>query len=208
MQFLSDISLFSKKEGPKLYIVPVKRKITDSKDSNQNNVKITYADFEMKLPFKKILDRHDSDIYKKTTTIWPDTRKGNEGVFITISDSLSGEEENGETKSFESYGEMLSITPDQVKLEKLTKKYLRLDDENHKKFSMLIDKLCLCISFSKIYKFDMSNVRGFKFIDFSDKDKSTTVEIFDRKNRNYNIEFCNFSQREINYSLATVRFKK
>lgn len=207
MHSLNDISLFSKKESPKLYIVPVKRKITDSKDSIQNGVKIIFADFEMKLPCKNILDRHDSGTNKKETTIWPETSKGKAGVFITISESPSGEEKNEETKSFESYGEMLSITPDQVKLEKLTKKYLRLDDENHKKFSMLIDKLCLCISFSKIYKFDIPNVRGFKFIDLSDKDNFTTIEIFDRNNRNYNIEYCNFSQREINYSLSSIRFK-
>ena len=60
MDSLSKMSAFSKKGSPELYVVPVKRKIKDSTISVKNKVKIAYANFEMKVPCKNILDRFDS----------------------------------------------------------------------------------------------------------------------------------------------------
>ena len=200
MDSLSKMSAFSKKRSPELYVVPVKRKIKDSTISVKNKVKIAYANFEMKVPCKNILNRFDSYTGNKESSISFDICKG-KGISIKISDSILGEKENRKRTSFESYDEMLRITPIQIEI-------YNLKNVDSKKYFLLLDKLCFLIRSTKIYKFERYNVRGFQFINLCNKNKRISVEIFDHKNKRYCLGFDNFSQREIDYILASIRFKK
>ena len=61
-----------------------------------------------------------------------------------------------------------------------------------------------------IYKFETSNVKGFQFIGLSyiKKDKYVPVLIFDKNDNQYELIFMGFSQKEIDYTLASIRFKE
>jgi hypothetical protein len=205
---------FSRINQPSLYIVPVEGKISDIENQMQDNFKINYANFEMKLPCKKIEKRRDDSASKfKFTGIIIDKSKG-KGIFIEIPASIPPKDKNGKGISFETYSKMLYMTPDKFNFFKpfflvANKKEVEKYQEelllfNLKSVSTVVPHL------DGIYKFESSNVKGFQFIDLYNikKNKLVKVRIFDKNDNQYELTFIGFSQQEIDYTLASIRFKE
>ena len=80
------------------------------------------------------------------------------------------------------------------------------DDE---KTSLLKLKPIYLFPRGSIYKIETSNIKGFQFIapDRMKKNKYAEVLIFDKNDNQYELKFLGFSQQEIDYTLASIRFK-
>jgi hypothetical protein len=105
-------NMYSRNNEPYLYIVPVERKIVDIENQTQDNVKINYANFEMKLPCKKIEKRFDSAKYK-VTGITIDKSKP-KGIIINPSTFILPKDEYEKGTAFETYSKILYMTPDKL----------------------------------------------------------------------------------------------
>lgn len=210
---------YSRANHPALYIVPVERKIAEIKDQTQDNVKINYANFEMKLPCKKIGEERidfaslkckstnkelDSASKKRNlTSIRIDKSKG-KGIYIEIPTFILPKDKYEKRTAYEKYSKILYMTPDQVNFFSLTKK----NDEKYQLFwlkqvSIIVPHL------DGIYKFETSDVKGFQFIDLYNvkRNKYVKVLIFDKNDNTYELAFIGFSQKEIDYTLSSIRFK-
>jgi hypothetical protein len=188
-----------------LYKVPVERKIADIGNRSPDNVKVSYANFEMTLPFKKF-ERicYGSLEYKnKFTSITIDSRIP-KGIIIEI--PLSGfpsKDKNGKEPLFEKHNRMLYMTPDKISLLKDS------EDQYKEKLQLLITKSLeeFYVGSGSIYKFETSYIKGFEFInpELIKKSKHIKVEIFDKNDNQYELKFIGFSQEEIDYVLSSMR---
>lgn len=202
--------MYSKNYEPGLYIVPVERKI-ESVESIQNSVKVNYGDFEIKLPCKKIIKKGNPDkSINRYSFFWVD--KGTRQAVVTFCIPnyrlLKSEFINGTL--FESFNEILSITPEKIHFFNL------LNKRNMEEFLILGDKDIHKFHMSKIYKFEMSGFKGFQIIRYLEDKKdeyngllgNAEIYIFDKDDHPYKIAFVAFSQKEIDYALASIKFKE
>jgi hypothetical protein len=194
-----DKKYFSKTEQQDYYIVPIARNIEDIENQTQDNVKINYANFEMKLPCKKIEKRYDSAKYK-TTMITIDRSKVKFIVIQIPQTFIMPKDKYEKGKAFEADSKILYLAPNQIN-------FFNIDDDE--KISLLKLKPIYMFHLGSIYKFETSNVRGFQFINLNTlrKNKYVEVRIFDKKDNQYELGFFAFSQKEIDYTLASLRFK-
>ena len=180
---------------PDLYIVPVERKIADIENQRQENTKVNYDNLEIKLPCKIIIKKHFVETHNKLTmfiTIDKDTDKG-KGFSIGPS-ILCYVPPKDKKVTFERCSKMLYLTPDQV------------NKNDHENSLLLAFKPTSLFHRGGIYKFETSNIKGFQFFKQNNKvNKYTVVEIFDKNDNQYELGFSGFSQREIDYTLASIR---
>jgi len=194
-------NMFSRNNKPGLYIIPVERKIADIENHAQDNIKVNFANIEIKLPCKKIEKRSDSAKYKSTAIIIDKSKV--KGICISIPTSIPPKDKYEKGTAFETYTKMLYMTPDQINFFSLTK-------NNDEKFLLLTYKRTTEFHLGSIYKFETSNVRGFQFINLDSikKYKYVKVQIFDKNDNQYELDFIGFSQKEIDYTLASIRFRE
>jgi len=120
-------NMFSRNNKPDLYIVPVERKIVDIENQTQDNVKVNYANLEIKLPCKKIIKRNDFEFHGKPQTIIAIDKVADNYKFVVISIPTNTVQKGKDEKitSFETYSKMLYMTPDQINFFSITKKMAR-----------------------------------------------------------------------------------
>jgi hypothetical protein len=203
-------STSTREQYKNLYFIPIERKIEDIKSQTQDNVKINYANFEMKLPCAKIEKRFDSAKYKSTAIL---IYKG-KGITMHLSTRIPPKDEFGTETSFDTYFKMFYLTPYQLNL---------FNPDDFKRIFVLLLLKETSFNRGKIYKFETPNIKGFQFgepINAANKivkvkigDPNNTkrfveVEIFDKNDKQYELTFGGFSQKEIDYTLASIRFKE
>ena len=107
---------------------------------------------------------------------------------------------NNEEKgtSFETYSKMFNMTPGQIN-------FFSTDIKYHEKLLLLGKKSTCKFYDGSIYKFERDNIKGFQLGDPS-KSKFVEAEIFDKNDNQYQLNFIEFSQKEIDYILASIRF--
>lgn len=203
--YIRSLNLFCRTEEERqfLYKVPIERKIVDIGNPLVDNIKVSYADFEMILPFKKFERICYGTSEYKTAMINID-RRIPKGIFIeTPSSRFPPKDKNGKEPYFETYSRMLYLTPDKISFLKDKK------EEAEAKFQLLLTKTFLSfdVGAGNIYKFETSNIKGFEFINPErlKKNKILLVTIFDKNNNQYEIRFVGFSQDEIDYVLSSIR---
>jgi hypothetical protein len=187
-----------------LYKVPVERKIADIGNQPLDNVKVSYANFKMTLPFKKF-DRicYGSLKYKNNLTAITIDSSIPKGIIIEIPlYGFPSKDKNGKEPLFEKYNRMLYMTPDKISLLKDS------EDQYKEKIQLLIAKFSeeFYVGSGSIYKFETSNINGFEFVNpaLIKKNKLILVTIFDRNNNRYELRFMGFSQEEIDYVLSSI----
>jgi uncharacterized membrane protein YbaN (DUF454 family) len=190
-------SIYTKEQWGFLYKVPVERKIANAGNQIKENVKIKYENFEMKLPVKKIEKGCPDDSKYKIKMIRIEKGKL---IVISIPSNFLPKDKNGKEPLFEKYNRMLRMTPDKINF---------LNDYKEK-VQLLIAKSsqAFYVGSDSIYKFETSNIRGFQFInsELIKKAKAIKVEIFDKNDHQYELQFFGFSQEEIDYVLSSIRF--
>ncbi|PKN36927.1 MAG: hypothetical protein CVU52_05960 [Deltaproteobacteria bacterium HGW-Deltaproteobacteria-10] len=192
-------SIHTKEQWGFLYKVPVERKIANAGNQIKDNIKINYENFEMKLP-GKIIEKgcpHDDDSKYKIKSI---RIEKNKLIVISIPNNFLPKDKNGKEPLFEKYNRMLCMTPDKINF---------LNDYKEK-VQLLITKSSQesYVGSGSIYKFETSNIRGFQFVnsELIKKAKAIKVEIFDKNDHQYELQFFGFSQEEIDYVLSSIRF--
>jgi hypothetical protein len=212
---------YSRANQPDLYIVPVEKKIADIENKTQDNVKINLANLEIKLPCKKIIKRLDDEILGEPQTVIFIDKSVDKAIFNKfISIGMLIKSEHGKGYSFEMYNKILYMTPDEINFFSITYKdgakfpliiskplnLFSITKNNNEKFLLLYRKPIALFSRGSIYKFETSDVRGFQFINPNTKDKYVKVHIFDKNDNLYELTFGRFSQKEIDYTLASIRW--
>jgi hypothetical protein len=201
--------IYSRYLEPELYILPIERKIEDIENQTQDNYKINYANFVIKLPTNSI-NKICSSTDKKLNAY---NIKDGKGINIDTH-SIGKDEDEGDfigmhlksKDAFEVYSKMFYMTPDQINFfsvnsrEKFKKKSFLLIIKSGHKFDL--------ISLGGFYKFEISNVKGFQFGDPTNTKKQVKVKIFSKKGDRFELSFVGFSQKEIDYTLASIRFKE
>jgi hypothetical protein len=181
--------------------MPVERKIADAGNQIKDNIKINYDNFEMKLPVKKIEKSFPDDSKYKIKAIY--IEKG-ELIIISIPRNFLPTDKNGKEPLFEKYNRMLYMTPDKITLLKDSK------DQYMEKIKLLLVKSSeeFFVGSGNIYKFETSNIKGFEFVnpELMKQSKHIKVEIFDKNDHQYELQFGGFSQEEIDYVLSSIRF--
>ena len=205
----------SRANEPDLYIVPVERKITSIENQMQDNVKVNLANLEIKLPCKKIIKRRDFEIHSKPHTLIFADKVG--GKLIAIGMLTKGKDSEG--TSFNIYNKRLYMTPDQINFFIITEKdgakfplfiskpldCFGVIKKNNEKYFLLNSKPINLFHHGSIYKFETSDVKGFQFVNPDYERKIVAVRIFDKNDYHYELEFLGFSQKEIDYTLASIR---
>ena len=101
---------------------------------------------------------------------------------------------------------MLYMTPDKISLLKDSK------DQYMEKIKLLLVKSSeeFFVGSGNIYKFETSNIKGFEFVnpELMKQSKHIKVEIFDKNDHQYELQFGGFSQEEIDYVLSSIRFNQ
>jgi hypothetical protein len=201
--------IYSRYLEPELYILPIEKKIADIENHRQNNYKINYANFEIKLPtnsIRKICSSTDKKLNSYNI-------KDDKGINIETHSINKDEDDDAfigmhlkNKDAFEMYSKMFSVTPDQINFfsvnsrEKFIKKSSFLIIKSGRKFDL--------ISRGGFYKFNTSNVNGFQFGDPNNTEKQVKVIIFSKKGDRFELSFVGFSQGEIDYTLASIRFRE
>jgi hypothetical protein len=193
-------SIYTKEQWGFLYKVPVERKIANTGNQIKDNVKINYENFEMKLPVKKIEKGCPNDSKDKTKIIHIERGKL---IVISIPGNFLPKDKNGKMPLFEKYNRMLYMTPDKIN-------FLKDIEDQFMEVQLLITKSSeeSSVGRGSIYKFETSGIKGFEFVnpELMKKTKYIKVEIFDKNDHQYELEFWGFSQEEIDYVLSSIRF--
>jgi len=210
---------YSRANEPDLYIVPVERKIADIENKTQDNVKVNLANLEIKLPCKKIIKKRDFEIHGEPQTIIIVDKVAGKYKSIAIGILTKGKDSEG--TSFKTYNKRLYLTPDQINFFIITEKkdgtnfplliskplnFFSMTKNNNETYLLLKSKPTYLFHLGSIYKFETSDVKGFQFV--SQELKSVDVRIFDKIDYHYKLNFFGFSQQEIDYTLASIRFRE
>lgn len=165
--------VYTREQYRKLYFIPIERKIEDIENQTQDNFKVNYANFEIKLPGKKIDQRYDSASEFKP--IFVRIYKG-KLIVIQIPVRIPPKDKNRKETSFDTYCKMFYMTPYQLNLFN--------PDDFERKYTLLMLKGTSFLR-GKIYKFETPNIKDFQFGDPNNTRKYAEVKIFDKNDNQY-----------------------
>lgn len=182
---------------PGACILPMERNIAYAGNQPADNVKISYENLVMEIPFKIIEQKcYHPDSEFKTASV--KIAKG-KGISISRPMGFSLKGIKGKGITFDAYSKILYMTPDQVNPFIPTEK----DRKNSSLLVIKATEFSLPEASGSIYKFTTPGLRGFQFN--RPNKKINNVLIFDRNENRYEITFVGFSQEEIDYVLSSIR---